>query len=231
MYAREIEDLNGEMAWLASAEVGLITSSRSLTTAMILRSQLGQAIRCFSSTKRVGAHVSHIGREPIKYPPNVTLTPSPTSISVSGPLGTTSVPLQSYMRIDFPGPNLMTVVVDDAEIKVQRQMWGTTRTLINNAIIGMSEGFSVPLYLVGVGFRVALEEDPRGTSDGGNGKRFNMKVGFSHSVYVPIPAHIKAEVPSPTKIVLNCTDKHQLGLFAAKVRGYRKPEPYKGKVS
>jgi len=135
------------------------------------------------------------------------------------------------MKIDFPEPNLMTVVVEDAEIKVHRQMWGTTRTLINNAIIGMSEGFSVPLYLVGVGFRVALEEDPRSTSDGGNGKRFNMKVGFSHPVYVPIPAHIQAEVPSPTKIVLSCTDKHQLGLFAAKVRGYRKPEPYKGKVS
>jgi large subunit ribosomal protein L6 len=135
------------------------------------------------------------------------------------------------MKINFPESNVMTVVVEDAEIKVQRQMWGTTRTLISNAIIGMSEGFSVPLYLVGVGFRVALEEDPRGTSDGGNGKRFNMKVGYSHAVYVPIPAHIKAEVPSPTKIVLSCTDKHQLGLFAAKVRGCRKPEPYKGKVS
>lgn len=198
---------------------------------MILRSQLGQAIRCFSSTTRVHAHVSHIGREPIKYPLNVTLTPSPTSISVAGPLGITSVPLQSYMKIDFPEPNVMTVVVDDAEIKVQRQMWGTTRTLINNAIIGMSEGFSVPLYFVGVGFRVALEDDPRGTSEGGNGKRFNMKVGYSHPVFVPIPAYIKAEVPSPTKIIISCTDKHKLGLFAAKVRSYRKPEPYKGKVS
>jgi large subunit ribosomal protein L6 len=198
---------------------------------MILRSRLGQAIRCFSSTTRVHAHVSHVGSEPIKYPASVALTPSSTSLSVAGPLGTTSVPLQSYMKIDFPEPNVMTVVVEDAEIKVQRQMWGTTRTLINNAIIGMSEGFSVPLYLVGVGFRVALEEDPRGTAYGGNGKRFNMKLGYSHPVYVPIPPHINAEVPSPTKIVLSCTDKHQLGLFAAKVRGYRKPEPYKGKVS
>lgn len=205
--------------------------NHKLLHAMILRSQLSQAIRCFTSTTRVHAHVSHIGREPIKYPPSVTLTPSPTSISVAGPLGTTSVPLQPYMKIDFPEPHVMTVVVENAEIKVQRQMWGTTRTLINNAIIGMSEGFSVPLYLVGVGFRVVLEEDPRGKSDGGNGQRFNMKVGYSHSVYVPIPSHIKAEVPSPTKIVLSCTDKHQLGLFAAKVRGYRKPEPYKGKVS
>lgn len=94
----------------------------------------------------------------------------------------------------------------------------------------MTEGFSVPVYLVGVGYRVALEEDPRGTTDGGNGRRLNMKLGYSHSVLVPIPSYIKAEVPSATKIVLFCTDKHLLGLFAAKIRGYRKPEPYKGKV-
>ncbi|KAK1229871.1 54S ribosomal protein L6 mitochondrial [Marasmius sp. AFHP31] len=93
----------------------------------------------------------------------------------------------------------------------------------------MTEGFTVPLYLVGVGYRAALEEDPRGTSDGGNGKRLHMKLGYSHSIFVPIPPHIKAEVPTPTKIVVSCTDKHLLGLFAAKIRGYRKPEPYKGK--
>ncbi|KAG6837157.1 hypothetical protein H0H93_013747 [Arthromyces matolae] len=188
------------------------------------------ARRCFSSTARVFKHVSHIGREPIRIPPNVTLKPTPTALSIDGPLGRTSVPLEPYMKIDFPEENLMAVTVEDAEIKVQRQMWGTTRTHIFNAITGITEGFSVPLYLVGVGYRVALEEDPRGTSDGGNGKRLNMKVGYSHSVFVPIPTHIKAEVPSPTKIVLSCTDKHQLGLFAAKVRSYRTPEPYKGKV-
>ena len=109
-------------------------------------------------------------------------------------------------------------------------MWGTTRTLIDNAIVGMTQGFSVPLYLVGVGYRAALEDDPRGTTEGNSGKRLNMKLGYSHSVLVPVPAHIKAEVPSPTKIVLSCTDKHQLGLFAAKVRSFRGLEPYKGKV-
>jgi large subunit ribosomal protein L6 len=120
--------------------------------------------------------------------------------------------------------------VENAEVKKQRSMWGLTRTLINNAIIGITEGFTVPLYLVGVGYRAALEDDPRGKADGGNGQRLNMKLGFSHSVFVPIPTHIKAEVPAPTKIVLSCTDKHLLGLFAAKVRRWRRPEPYKGKV-
>jgi large subunit ribosomal protein L6 len=149
---------------------------------------------------------------------------------VKGPLGATSIPLMPFMRLVFPNPGTLTVGVEDAEVKKQRSMWGLTRTLINNAIIGMTEGFSVSLYLVGVGYRAALEDDPRGAVDGTRGQRLSMKLGFSHSVYVPIPPHIKAEVPSPTKIVLSCTDKHQLGLFAARVRRWRPPEPYKGKV-
>ena len=109
-------------------------------------------------------------------------------------------------------------------------MWGLTRTLIENAIIGMTEGFTTPVYLVGVGYRAALEEDPRGKGDGRSGQRLNMKLGFSHPVFVSIPEHIKVAVPLPTKIVLSCTDKHQLGLFAAEIRRWRPPEPYKGKV-
>jgi large subunit ribosomal protein L6 len=147
-----------------------------------------------------------------------------------GPLGTTTVPLEPYMTLDFPIPGTLTLTVEDAEVKKQRSMWGLTRTLIQNAVTGMTKGFTVPLYLVGVGYRAALEADPRGKSEGMTGMRLNMKLGFSHPVIVPIPDHIKAEVPYPTKILLNCTDKHQLGLFAAKVRKWRPPEPYKGKV-
>ncbi|KAK7056818.1 54S ribosomal protein L6 mitochondrial [Paramarasmius palmivorus] len=187
------------------------------------------ALRCFSTSSRAQARVSHIGGKAIILPQNVSINPTPTEVQIKGPLGTTAVPLHPFVKITFPQQNLMSVAVEDAEIKVQRQMWGTTRTLISNAIVGMTEGFTVPLYLVGVGFRAALEEDPRGTADGGNGRRLNMKLGYSHSVYVPIPPYIKAEVPAPTKIVLSCTDKHLLGLFAAKIRSHRKPEPYKGK--
>jgi len=133
------------------------------------------------------------------------------------------------MQLAFTDPNTVALAVENAEVKKQRSMWGLTRTLIHNAIVGMTEGFTVPLYLVGVGYRAALEADPRGTEFGGSGQRLNMKLGFSHSVFVPIPPHIKAEVPTATKIVLSCTDKHQLGLFAAKVRKWRPPEPYKGK--
>jgi len=148
---------------------------------------------------------------------------------VTGPLGTTSVPLEPYMTLGFPAPDTLTLSVENAEVKKQRSMWGLTRTLIQNAVTGMTDGFSVPLYLVGVGYRAALEADPRGKCEGMSGMRINMKLGFSHPVIVPVPDHIKAEVPYPTKIVLSCTDKHQLGLFAARVRKWRPPEPYKGK--
>lgn len=197
---------------------------------MVIRSPpVARFTRHFSSTTQLCKNYSIIGREPIKIPAAVTITSSPTAVSIAGPLGVTSVPLKNFIKTDFPNPNTLKITVQDGSEKLQRQMWGTTRTLISNAITGMTEGFSVPLYLVGVGYRVALEEDSRGMG-GGNGKRLNMKLGYSHSIYVPIPPHIKVEVPSPTKIVLFCTDKHLLGLFAAKIREYRKPEPYKGKV-
>lgn len=187
-------------------------------------------VRAFSSSSYRQGHISHIGRAPIVVPTAAKLTPSATDIIVQGPLGTTSVPLKPFIRLAFPQQNTLSVAVEDAKVKEQRQMWGTTRTLIHNAIIGMTEGFSVPLYLVGVGYRAQLEADPRGTSDGNSGQRLELKLGFAHLVYIPVPKHIKAEVPLPTKIILSCTDKHQLGLFAAKIRRWRPPEPFKGKV-
>ncbi|EIN12602.1 ribosomal protein L6 [Punctularia strigosozonata HHB-11173 SS5] len=201
------------------------------------RQAVQAAHRAFSSSAPRGPPFqSNIGKKPIPLPPSITLTrlPDENVLAVSGPNGTARVPCEPFVRLTQPEaqgghPKVLEVRVDDPSVKQQRTMWGTTRSLIANAVTGMSEGFSVPLYLVGVGYRAALEEDPRGTSEGGSGIRLNMKVGFSHSVYVPIPPHIKAEVPMPTKIVLSCTDKQKLGLFAAEVKKWRPPEPYKGK--
>ncbi|KAI0754942.1 ribosomal protein L6 [Daedaleopsis nitida] len=199
---------------------------------MLSRWQAGarHSLRSFSSSAPSCAGiVSNIGNKPIVYPPSVTLAPSQTAISVKGPLGETSVPLMPFMKLTETAPNTLSVSVEDAKQRKQRAMWGLTRTLIQNAITGMTEGFTTPVYLVGVGYRAALEDDPRGKGEGRSGKRLNMKLGFSHPVFVSIPEHIKAEVPLPTKIVLSCTDKHQLGLFAAQIRTWRPPEPYKGK--
>ncbi|KAF8478162.1 ribosomal protein L6, alpha-beta domain-containing protein [Russula ochroleuca] len=187
------------------------------------------AFRSFSSSTATLKHTSNIGKAPIKFQPTVSFKNTSSSLSVTGPRGTTAVPLEPYMTIGFPTPDTLALDVENAEVKKQRSMWGLTRTLIQNAVTGMTDGFTVPLYLVGVGYRAALEADPRGKVEGTSGMRLNMKLGFSHPVIVPVPDHIKAEVPYPTKIALSCTDKHQLGLFAAKVRKWRPPEPYKGK--
>ncbi|KAI0712197.1 ribosomal protein L6 [Earliella scabrosa] len=199
---------------------------------MLSRWQAGarHTLRSFSSSAPSCAGiVSNIGKKPIVYPPSVTLSPSPTAISVKGPLGETSIPLMPFVQLDHSTPNTLAVTVQEPKQRKQRAMWGLTRTLIENAIIGMTQGFTTPVYLVGVGYRAALEEDPRGKGDGRSGQRLNMKLGFSHPVFVSIPEHIKVAVPLPTKIVLSCTDKHQLGLFAAEIRRWRPPEPYKGK--
>ncbi|KAK7048351.1 60S ribosomal protein [Favolaschia claudopus] len=200
---------------------------------MILRTRLASSVArwTFNTGSRANVHLSHIGSKPIPVPSTVKFDVSSTSVGIEGPLGKTTLPIFPFVKLELGNeePKLLQVSVEDPEIKEQRRMWGTTRTLISNAVTGMTEGFAVRLYLEGVGYRVAMEEDPRGTADGGNGRRLNMKLGYSHSVFVPIPPHINAEVPAPTKIQLFCTDKHQLGLFAAKVQSFRKPEPYKGK--
>lgn len=183
-------------------------------------------LRAFSTSTRVLK--DNIGKLPIPLPAGVSIIALPTLLQVIGPLGTASVPLEPYVRITQPSTTEILVGVEDRDIKRQRAMWGTTRSLIANAITGTSTGFSVPLFLVGVGYRAALEVDPR--VEGGQGQRLRMNLGYSHTVYVPVPEGIKAEVPSATKISLFSTDKHALGLFAAEVRAWRKPEPYKGKV-
>ena len=189
----------------------------------------GRAARkaCFSTCAPAR---SRIGSTPITLPSNVTLSQTPDALAITGPLGTATVPLHPFIQLSNPTPDSLAVAILDPAYRMQRAMWGTTRTHIANAIIGITEGFMTPVYLVGVGYRATLEEDPRGTQDGGSGKRFSMKLGFSHTVYVPIPPYIDATVETPTKIVIKAKDKHLLGLFAAKIREFRKPEPYKGKV-
>lgn len=187
--------------------------------------------RSFSTTPPACAGIiSHIGKQPVVYPESVTFSVTSNSVTVCGPLGEASVSLQPFVKLLFPENATIEVSVVNPKERTQRAMWGTTRTLLANAITGMTEGFTTSVHLVGVGFRAALEPDPRGTGDGRSGQRLNMKLGFSHPVYVSVPEHIRAEVPYATKIVLSCTDKHKLGLFAAEIRRWRPPEPYKGKV-
>jgi large subunit ribosomal protein L6 len=138
-------------------------------------------------------------------------------------------------------PQELTMFVGDPTEKAQRMMWGTTRTLIANAITGQTTGFTLPVYLLGVGFRAALELDQRRlpathkeviTAGGPDVQRTRlaMKLGYSHTVYIVVPAGIKVTMPSPTIIMMFGTDKAKVGQFAADIRKQRKPELYKGKV-
>ncbi|WWC65838.1 mitochondrial 54S ribosomal protein uL6m [Kwoniella dejecticola CBS 10117] len=203
------------------------------------------------------ARNSHIGKVPIAIPPSVTLTLPPSSIppnlpatslqaqrtfTVTGPLGSASVPISPSVILAPPSASApaITISVHDPTVKAQRSIWGLTRTLINNAVTGVSSGFNLEVRLVGVGYRAAVEpippvflelakqQNPDSTSSLPQ-ERLNIKLGFAHPVLIDIPPDIKTTVPAPTKIILNGTDKQKLGQFAAKIRQWRRPEPYRGK--
>ncbi|WWD20295.1 hypothetical protein CI109_104771 [Kwoniella shandongensis] len=201
---------------------------------------------------------SHIGKVPIPIPTSVTLDLPPLSISpsipasssqaqrvfsVTGPLGSASLPIAPSVILNPPtatSPHI-TVSVQDPKAKTQRSLWGLTRTLINNAVTGVSAGFTVEVRLVGVGYRAAIEPIPpvflnlakqrsSESPDSLPRDRLNIKLGFAHPVLIDIPPDIKVAVPIPTKITLTGTDKQKLGQFAATIRQWRKPEPYRGKT-
>ncbi|KAG8739678.1 hypothetical protein FRC10_005274 [Ceratobasidium sp. 414] len=184
---------------------------------------------------------------------------SGNALTITGPRGTTTVPLPPFISLSLspyvvpsssssesspyktstsglsqpnPAPtttpkHALEVAVQAPENKRQRATWGLTRALVANAVTGISRGFTVELNLVGVGYRVVLESDPARVRE--KGERLALKLGFAHWIYVPIPPGITAQVPLSTRAVLSGNDKHQLGQFAADVRAWRKPEPYKGK--
>ncbi|KAF2262685.1 mitochondrial 54S ribosomal protein YmL16 [Lojkania enalia] len=128
---------------------------------------------------------------------------------------------------DLPGPTLTVEDVTDAK---QRAMWGTTRAYLQNHILGVSEGHSAILRLVGVGYRASVEDTATTVPEEYPGQKYvNLKVGFSHPVELGIPKGVTASTPQPTRLLLEGPEKEVVMQFAAKIRMWRKPEPYKGK--
>ena len=161
--------------------------------------------------------MSRIGRMPITVPAGVSVDIAEGNVvTVKGPKGTLSRALRPEMIIKQDG-NVLTVQ-RPSEDKLHRSLHGLTRTLLNNMVIGVSEGYKKELEVNGVGYRVAKE-----------GKNLVMNLGFSHQVIVPEIEGITIDVPAPNKIVINGCDKQMVGQFAAEVREKRPPEPYKGK--
>ena len=161
--------------------------------------------------------MSRIGKTPVNVPAGVDVTVADRAVTVKGPKGTLSR--------EIPGD--IEVVIDDGTLSFtrpgddrhNRALHGLTRSLVNNMVIGVTEGFKKELEIVGVGYRAEAQ--------GPSSLRLNL--GFSHPVNVQAPDGITFDVPQPTQVIVNGIDKEVVGQVAADIRSIRKPEPYKGK--
>ena len=161
--------------------------------------------------------MSRIGRAPITVPAGVEINVADNNVvTVKGPKGTLTQQFNANMAIAIENGVLTVSRPNDA--KENRALHGLTRTLINNMIVGVTEGFKKELDVNGVGYRVAKE-----------GNKLVMNLGFSHQVIMEERDGISIEVPGPNKIIISGADKQKVGQFAAEVREKRPPEPYKGK--
>lgn len=160
--------------------------------------------------------MSRIGRAPIAIPNGVTVKLENNVVTVKGPKGELVREFNQDMIIEVE-ENVLTVKRPSVN-KDHRSLHGLTRTLISNMVIGVTEGFTKTLEISGVGYRAAKA-----------GNKVNLSLGFSHPVEVEPPTGISLEVPAPNKIVVSGINKEEVGAMAAKIRGYREPEPYKGK--
>ena len=160
--------------------------------------------------------MSRVANDPITLPKGVEVKLEASQISVKGGKGNLSMALKPAVTVSQEENVLKFVPADSS--KASHALSGTYRALINNMVVGVSEGFEKKLQLVGVGYRAQSK-----------GKSLNLSLGFSHPVEYPLPEGVEAETPSQTEIVLKAADKQLLGQVAAEIRAFRPPEPYKGK--
>lgn len=161
--------------------------------------------------------MSRVGRMPIPIPSGVDVSIEGAHVVVKGPKGTLERDIIPDISITQEGDVL--VVTRPTDERRHRAFHGLTRGLVNNMVVGVSEGYSKELEIIGVGYR-AIAQGPT---------RLELALGFSHPVFVDAPAGISFEVPVPTRIIVSGVDKEMVGEVAAKIRKIRKPEPYKGK--
>src|SRR3982074_113128 len=160
--------------------------------------------------------MSRIGKMPIALPKGAEATVTAAQITVKGPLGTLSQPLNGLVKVENNAGTIKFEVANDS--REANAMSGTLRALVNNMVNGVTKGLEKKLTLVGVGFRAQAQ-----------GNKLNLSLGFSHPVVHQMPQGVKCETPTQTAIVIKGIDRQQVGQVAAEVRAYRSPEPYKGK--
>jgi large subunit ribosomal protein L6 len=160
--------------------------------------------------------MSRIGNKAVAIPSGVTANVEGQTVKIKGPKGAMQVVLHDDVKVTLD--KSLVKVEPRGESKRARSMWGTSRTMVANLVAGVTKGFEERLEITGVGFRAAVQ-----------GKSLNLQLGFSHDVNFPIPEGITIATPKPTEIVVTGVDKQKVGHVAAEIRGFRPPEPYKGK--
>ena len=160
--------------------------------------------------------MSRVGKVPITVPAKVEITLAANEITVKGPLGTLKQASSSDVTVKKDGDKVMFEAVGNS--KQANAMSGTLRALVANMVTGVEKGFERKLTLVGVGYKAQAQ-----------GAKLNLTLGFSHPIVYSMPDGVKCETPVPTEILIKGVDKQKVGQVAAIVRGYRPPEPYKGK--
>ncbi|MBE6483300.1 MAG: 50S ribosomal protein L6 [Actinomycetaceae bacterium] len=160
--------------------------------------------------------MSRIGKLPIQVPAGVEVKIDGQQVSVKGPKGTLEHTVAEPITVALDGDAVVVSRPNDE--RVARSLHGLTRTLINNMVIGVTEGYSKAMEIVGTGYRVVAK-----------GSDLEFSLGYSHTILVKAPEGISFQVESPTKFSVNGINKQQVGELAANIRKLRKPEPYKGK--
>jgi len=160
--------------------------------------------------------MSRVAKNPVVLPDGVDFSQSGTTVSLKGGKGTLSLDLNSEVQVARDGNELS--IKRRSNSRFATAIAGTTRALLANMVRGVTEGFEKRLELVGVGYRAQAQ-----------GNKLNLTLGFSHPVVFDIPEGIAVETPSQTEVIIRGADKQQVGHVAAEIRGFRPPEPYKGK--
>jgi large subunit ribosomal protein L6 len=160
--------------------------------------------------------MSRIGKRPVALPAGVSATTEGQILSVKGPKGALSLTMRDEIRYDISEDGISVQPANAT--KEARAFWGMQRTLVQNLVTGVSEGFTKVLEITGVGYRAAAQ-----------GKNLRLQLGYSHDVNVAVPDGIEVKTPDATTVEISGIDRQKVGQLAAEIRRWRKPEPYKGK--
>ena len=160
--------------------------------------------------------MSRIGKKPVTVPAGVSASIEGSTLSVKGPKGTLTLAMRDEISYTVEDGGISVQPAN--ETKQARAFWGMQRTLVQNLVTGVTEGFSKKLLITGVGYRAAA-----------SGRKLKLQLGYSHDVDLDVPEGVEVKTPDQTTVEISGNDKQAVGQFAAEIRRWRKPEPYKGK--